>query len=548
MTDGTIDAAASRGGTAAHGAADGAPDGDYSVWIDTAVMPPQRLPRETDAALAWVAQVLGHPVYTRWTLTDLKRGAASLADARRDHPAIFALLLEHDAAVEYWARGRLHVVAGDVAPPPDPVLGRVLRQHRRFRMDTPDTGSPVAAGDGSGAVSMAGVNAQGTVTPPPGPWLTVLARDPSPPDHRTWLARAGRFVNPSTLTNTLGVTDDARAVALFLQERAGHSPHTLRAYVTELRRLMTWCVHAQRGPLSDLTRADLQAWRRSLDAACAPLDPEPAAARPDRPLNRPPSPASRSRALAVISSLYHFWQKTGYLIANPAAGLSGGAAARRAWTPAPARMLPAAALALCDAVMAGAAPDGLALLPWRRRGAVWALYRYAGVRLAELVLAEAEGLPRLELEAKGDWTLHVLGKGAKRRAIPLPDTCLAALRAYRQARGLPAEPVTGEGGPLIHSERGASLRRSGLAAEIKAVFGAAAARTAPGDPLREVLVRASTHWLRHGYARTMVVDHRVPLPVVQELLGHASVQTTAAYARTDRSQLRGFVEESFPPA
>jgi site-specific recombinase XerD len=248
----------------------------------------------------------------------------------------------------------------------------------------------------------------------------------------------------------------------------------------------------------------------------------------------------------VISSLYHFWQKTGYLTANLAAGLSSGAAARRAWTPAPARMLPAAALAVCDAVMAGAPPDGVDALRWRRRCAVWALYRYAGVRLAELVWAESENLPRLEVEAKGAWTLHVLGKGENRRAIPLPAACLAALRTYRQARGLPAEPAAGEGGALLHSERGASLGRSGLADEVRTVFKAAATRTAPADPLREVLVRASTHWLRHGYARTMVVDHRVPLPVVQELLGHASVQTTAANARTDRSQLRGFVEESFP--
>ncbi|WP_321931879.1 tyrosine-type recombinase/integrase [Paraburkholderia guartelaensis] len=509
------------------------------AWIDTAVMPPQCLPRATGAALAYVAQVLGHPVYTRWTLTDLKRGAASLADARREHPAVFALLLEHDAAVEFWARGRLHVVAADAAPPPGQVLARVLRQHRRFRPDTPWDASPAAAGDAPVAATADGGSA---AAPAAGTWLTVLAREPSPPDVRAWLARAGRFVNPSSLTNTLGVTDDARAVALFLQERAGHSPHTLRAYVTELRRLMAWCLDAQRGPLSDLTRADLQTWRRSL--AGAPRSG--AHARDGESRMEPLKPASRNRALAVVSSLFHFWQETGYLIANPAAGLSGGASARKAWTPAPARMLPAAALARCDGLMAAAPPDGADCLLWRRRCAVWALYRYAGVRLAELVFSEAENLPRLEVEADGNWTLHVLGKGAKHRAIPLPGTCHAALRTYRLARGLSAQPAAGEGGPLIHSERGASLGRSGLAAEIKSVFGAAAARSAPGDPLRDVLVRASTHWLRHGYARNMVVDHRVPLPVVQELLGHASVQTTAAYARTDRSQLRGFVEESFP--
>jgi integrase/recombinase XerC len=42
-----------------------------------------------------------------------------------------------------------------------------------------------------------------------------------------------------------------------------------------------------------------------------------------------------------------------------------------------------------------------------------------------------------------------------------------------------------------------------------------------------------------------VVDHTVLLPVAQQLLGHASVQTTAAYAKTDLAQTRAFVEGSF---
>lgn len=41
------------------------------------------------------------------------------------------------------------------------------------------------------------------------------------------------------------------------------------------------------------------------------------------------------------------------------------------------------------------------------------------------------------------------------------------------------------------------------------------------------------------------VDSRVPLPAAQALLGHASVQTTAEYLRTDLSKLRQFVEQGF---
>ncbi|MEX3637659.1 tyrosine-type recombinase/integrase [Paraburkholderia sp. BR14320] len=175
------------------------------------------------------------------------------------------------------------------------------------------------------------------------------------------------------------------------------------------------------------------------------------------------------------------------------------------------------------------------------------LYRYAGVRLAELVWSEADGLPRLEVDSQDQWTLHVQGKGGKRRSVPLPSVCVPALRAYRLARASPACPSPFERVALIHSEKRDALGHSGLYDEVKAGLLAAETRVTPRDLETLTLLRAaSTHWLRHGYARALVVDHAVPLPVAQTLLGHASVQTTAAYARTDLTQTRAFVEGSFP--
>jgi site-specific recombinase XerD len=246
-----------------------------------------------------------------------------------------------------------------------------------------------------------------------------------------------------------------------------------------------------------------------------------------------------------VSSLFRYWLRTGYVIANPAAGLSGGAATRDSWTPS--RIMPASVLALCDAAVSGTAPDTMSALVWARRGAIWSLYRYAGVRLAELVWAEVDGLPRLEVDPQAQWTLHVLGKGSKRRSVPLPSICVPVLRAYRLARALPERPSPFERVPLIHSEKRDALGHSGLYDEVKAVLLAAEAQVPSGDLATLTLLRAaSTHWLRHGYARALVVDHAVPLPVAQTLLGHASVQTTAAYAKTDLSQTRTFVEGSFP--
>jgi integrase/recombinase XerC len=526
-----------------------------SCWIDTGASPPRPLPESVEAALDYLASATGHPVYTRWTLSRLKRGCPSLADAKREHPGVFALLLEHEAAVEYWDRGRLRIVAANDAPAPDTILERVLHQHRRRFQKVHADGTEQGAANAAPAPAAVAATAVWLANlEPPHTLATAVAHAGSPtqasPAADGWLARAGRFVNPSMVTNTLGVADDAQAVMLFLRDRASRSPHTLRAYLADLRRLIAWCERERLGPLSDLTRHDLLAYRREIEQA--PTVAEPASTGAHQrgcPGCRGAAPARSaavpSRALAVVSSLFRYWLKTGYLIANPAADLSGGGAARAAWTPT--RIMPAQVVALCDAVIASTAPADLAPQLWARRCAIWSLYRYGGVRLAELVWSETTGLPRLDVAGGGSWTLHVRGKGNRLRAIPLPAVCVSPLRAYRLARGLTPEPGAFERLPPIHSEKRDALGASGLYDEVKAVFHAAEERVAPGDAVTLALLRAaSTHWLRHGYAHTLVVDHAVPLPVAQQLLGHASVQTTAAYAKSDLAQARAFVEGSFP--
>jgi integrase/recombinase XerC len=533
-----------------------------SRWIDTAASPPQPLPDSIEAALDYLASATGHPVYLHWTLARLKRGCPSLADAKREHPTVFALLLEHEAAVEYWDRGRLRIVAADDAPAPEIILQRVLHQHRRRFHEVSNRSAllpaAIAAPPTATAVWLAALEPPRTVAAnvahvtPVAHAADVTAASVTPVTGG-WLARAGRSVNGSMVTNTLGVADDAQAVILFLRDRASHSPHTRRAYLADLRRVIAWCAQEQLGPLSDLTRHDLLAYRRALERQPkhGPVIGEetPLSTRHPERRAHPGGPheqsaAVASRALAVVSSLFRYWLKTGYLIANPAADLSGGGAARAAWTPT--RIMPARVIALCDAVVAGPAPTGLTSPVWTRRCAIWSLYRYGGVRLAELVGSDAIGLPRLDVDAEGNWTLHVRGKGNKRRAIPLPAVCLPPLRAYRLARGLTVTPAPFERLPVIHSEKRDALGASGLYDEVKAVLLAAEDLVTPGDTATLVILgAASTHWLRHRYARTLVVDHAVPLPVAQQLLGHASVQTTAAYAKTDLAQTRAFVEGSF---
>lgn len=487
----------------------------FADWIDTGVTPPQRLPGDADAVAAYLADALGHVVYMHWTLAVIKRCFPSLADAKSAKPALMRLLLNETTAIEFWDRGRARVASVTEAPERDAVLMRVLRAHsRRFKRDTD------------------GVHVATTGERKQEPGLVAAL----PPAFRPWLARAGRYANPENLTNTLGVGDDVQAVALFLRDRGSRSPHTTRAYLTEIRRLVAWCVSRELGPLSDLTRLDLLEYRRTLRHPSR-------RAVDDTEAPRKLSEAAEARALAVVASLFRYWTETGYLRANPAAGLVHGQ--RRHAGVAPARMLTVAQLAACDVQAADVMADVEPIVAARRR-AIWTLYRYAGVRLVELVWNDDLKLPTVEVDTDGCWTLLVSGKGRKFRSIPLPPMCVSVLQAYRQLRGLLPQPESGERVALIHGLKGGSLQSSGLYDEVKAIFEMAAATLEPTDPTSAAtLRRASPHWLRHAYARTLVVDRQVPLTAAQALLGHASIQTTAGYAKTDLSQLRAFVDRAF---
>lgn len=489
------------------------------AWIDQGIVPPLRLPERPDEIAAYLADALGHPVYERWTWVRLIKVYGALPDAKRAKPAVCRLLIDAREVVEAWQRGRLQSLPADQAPAVETVVLAMLKAHgKRFQR----AASRPDAADAMPVVADA------------------------LPGLDDWLRRQGRLVNPHADTNTLGARDDDGALAAFLRERAARSRHTWRAYTAELQRFAQWCKRRGLGPFSDLTRQDLLAYRQWLGQPVIDV-----AADKERPSAQALSPRSQARALAVVASLYRYWHDTGFLLGNPAAGLSAGGARSRSGFK-PTRFVPAPLLKACDDWVACSTPpsppSSADLARWRRV-AVWTLFRCSGVRLAELAWQSAPGLPRLEIDEHGGWTLHVLGKGNRERAVPLPGVCGEVLRSYRLARGLPALPSPPERLPLIHGEKASALGSRGLYDEVKAVLGAVADELETGNSAGAQLLRVlSPHWLRHAYARQLVVDQGVPLPAAQALLGHASVQTTAEYAKTDLSKLRELVERVFSTA
>lgn len=130
--------------------------------------------------------------------------------------------------------------------------------------------------------------------------------------------------------------------------------------------------------------------------------------------------------------------------------------------------------------------------------------------------------------------LKCTGKGSKQRVVPLGRAAVEALRAYLgEQRNQLVKALTDV--PWVFVSRGGkALTREMLWVIVKKYV----VRSG-------VNLRVSPHTLRHSFA-THLLSGGADLRTVQELLGHASIQTTQIYTHVDRERLRA-VHRKFHP-
>ena len=355
----------------------------------------------------------------------------------------------------------------------------------------------------------------------------------------------------SHMANTLGARNDLEAVNAWLA-RYQEKPSTQRSYRKEVERFMLWCAQELKKPLSSVNGPDCLKYREFLKAVPTLwIHPAPVA-RTDpqwRTFRGQPSAASQKQALVILQTLFTGLMDAGYLVANPMRSLmksfdlpSSKVDIRRSFTEAEW----AHVLQCLDAMQDG--PERL------RLKCILELLVTSGVRLDELARARHS---HMRLEALPDlpetWVLTVTGKRAKTREVPLNSDVVTLLARHGKAflmedlqstdqDNLPlirtlhasvAQWSHGEAGQLqavpLTDHPGSALSAAGIYAVLKRFFGNAAksAALAGLDPVR--FEGASTHWMRHTFVRQALVDG-VPIEVVSELAGHASIDTTSIYA------------------
>ena len=130
------------------------------------------------------------------------------------------------------------------------------------------------------------------------------------------------------------------------------------------------------------------------------------------------------------------------------------------------------------------------------------------------------------------------GKGNKQRVVPLGRPAVAALRAYLD-EGVRAGKA--KAGLAEAQDQHVFLSRSGRPMS-RVVLWALVKKYCRRAGLSH---KASPHTLRHSFA-THVLSGGADLRVVQELLGHASIQTTQHYTHIDRDRLKA-IHKKFHP-
>ena len=338
--------------------------------------------------------------------------------------------------------------------------------------------------------------------------------------------------------------DHLKAFLAFLKLNRHVSPHTVRAYDSDVTQYLAWVAGQTGRKISELNPADLDLM--SVQSHLADLG-KAGKAR-----------SSVARKLSALRTFVRYLRREELIEHDPTA---------RAVAPKRDQTLPThlsePEIARLIETPSGGDPLG------RRDRAILELFYASGLRLSELV-----GIDLEDLNLSGRM-VRVMGKGGKERLLPFNQSALTALRAWMadraaivagrpRAREGTREKASASARAEVRASYGEMARRSSEAAK-------AARRPKADDPLfvnyrgtrltgrsvdrmlRRCVAQCSTrmgispHALRHSFA-THLLQRGADLRAIQELLGHSRLSTTQRYTHVNAAQLIDVYRKSHPRA
>jgi integrase/recombinase XerC len=311
------------------------------------------------------------------------------------------------------------------------------------------------------------------------------------------------------------------------------SPHSVRAYTSDVEQYLASVAAARGVKVAALTAAQLDA--ESVRAFVVGLN-KAAQAR-----------TSVARKLSGVRAFLRYLRREGWIEGDPAAA----AVAPRLDRTIPLHLSEAEMRRLLDS------PDPSTPLG-RRDRAMLELFYASGLRLSELVGLD---LDDVHLSAR---MLRVLGKGGKERLLPFNRAAESALKQwlpdrerYRQRAVRPPARTTIPASRSRLGEARATGRGRQSRPDREPVFVNARGGRLTGRSVHRLVRRyvvqcsqragISPHALRHSFA-THLLQRGADLRAIQELLGHARLTTTERYTHVNSAQLVDVYRKAHPRA
>ncbi|MGO4341854.1 tyrosine recombinase XerC [Pedococcus sp. 2YAF34] len=288
-----------------------------------------------------------------------------------------------------------------------------------------------------------------------------------------------------------------------LRSERGRSEHTTRAYLGDVRSLVSFLDETGVGGLRDVRLQDLRAWLAQ--------QAQSGAAR-----------STIARRSAAVRTFLGWATQTGRLDSDPSLRLVAPKRGRHL----PEVLRQADATALLD--VAAVASDDQDPIHLRDRAALELLYA-SGIRVGELAALDIDDV---DLDR---CVVRVMGKGSKERTVPFGTPAREAVIAWVEL-GRPQVAGPASGPALL-------LGRRGRRADPRQI------RSALHDLLSHVpdAPDIGPHGLRHS-AATHLLEGGADLRLVQELLGHASLATTQIYTHVSVDRLKQSYRQAHPRA
>ncbi|MFM1989313.1 MAG: Tyrosine recombinase XerC [Pseudomonadota bacterium] len=338
----------------------------------------------------------------------------------------------------------------------------------------------------------------------------MIADAPTGAEDRAVAAPSGASAAPFA---PLPASDPVVAFLARLRTERACSPRTIDAYGRELAELRTLAAGRDWALLGE---ADVRRW--VAQAARAGL-----------------APTSIARRLSAWRGFFDWLAGRGEVGHNPARGVRAPKRPKRL----PKALPPDLALRYVEPGDDDPADDGFAR---SRDQAIVELLYSSGLRLSELTgldlrYAQAGAYRSTGWLIRDEAEVQVLGKGGKRRTVPVGAAALAALDAWLVERAALVALVPGaDAHALFLSRRGARLSNRAVQRLVRRI---AIERGVPAD--------VHPHVLRHSFA-SHLLQSSGDLRAVQELLGHASIATTQVYTSLDFQRLAAVYDAAHPRA